>query len=366
MSREVITARAHGIDVSHHQDTYVYAKTWGQVDFAIAKIGQGYNSPYQIKYDETHTNFTDFNKIWLGGVDQVKRRGVYFYQMSGYSWQQQADLVLEAIEKLATKPQMLWLDLEKIGNTVDATMLADSKRILDYWKINAPSYLTKIGLYDNKDICQYYLETIGVQQYGQQWLDEMYAYPQWFAQYWNVPDPNKEPALSPKLKRWDIWQYTQYGDSNEYRDGTLWRHYGSPDLNVFNGTPAEMDVWLGIEGDEPPPDPPPIIIPPQESTMQVTAKVKVNIRADHSTASADVGDFAAGQVADVLELYPASVPANTEQWARIAGGWVAVYYGAQLCTLSGTLTPPPASDPVTIDINGAVAQVKLNGAIVYP
>jgi len=92
--------------------------------------------------------------------------------------------------------------------------------------------------------------------------------------------------------------------------------------------------------------------------MQVTAKVKINIRADHSTASADVGDFQAGQVAEVLELYPVSVPANTEQWARIAQGWVAVYYGTQLCTLSGTLTPPPAADPVTVE-------VKVNGAVVY-
>ena len=212
--REHITDRAHGIDVSHWQDTYVYAKTWGQVDFAIAKLGEGYNSPYS---STVLGDWTDFNKIWIGGCDQVAIRGVYFYQRSGYSWERQADTLLEAVEKLDTKPHMIWCDIEKGNNTIDKTMLADSLRIMDHWKANSP-YL--IGSYANKDIWQAYIYEIGLRYYGQEWVDRFVAYPKFYAQYWNVPDPNKEPSLAACLNgQWNIWQYTDKGDSDEDSEG---------------------------------------------------------------------------------------------------------------------------------------------------
>ncbi len=236
MEREKITTRAHGIDVSHHQEEYIYDKTWGQVDFAIVKIGMGYNTPYG--------GWDNFNRLWDRGVAQLPIRGIYFYQKSGYSWKKQADLVLEAMQRLSPSPHMLWLDIEKIGNIVDKTMLADSLRILDYWSGGLPEYYT-IGDYTNKDVLNI-VQTLGLKNYGQEWLNRFYAYPLWYAQYWWKYSPNKQPAMPPFHSSWKLWQYTDRGDSKKLVDGTYWRHYGSPDLNVFNGPIEDMKKWLKI------------------------------------------------------------------------------------------------------------------------
>ena len=295
--REHITDRAHGIDVSHWQDKYIYAKTWGQVDFAIAKLGEGYNTPYS---STSLGDWTDFNAIWDEGCAKVGIRGVYFYQRSGYSWERQATGILESINKMSVKPHMIWCDIEKGNNIIDKTMLADSLRIMDYWKANSP-YL--VGSYANKDIWQAYIYDIGLRYYGQAWVDRFVAYPKFYAQYWDVPSPDKQPSLAACLNgKWDIWQYTDKGDSDEFRDGTLWRRYGSPDLDVFNGTVAEMREWLGIT-DEPPVEPPPPEIPPTGENMNYKITVNAdaagepNIReTGGATLGKDIGNFHKGQV----------------------------------------------------------------------
>ena len=258
MTRETITDRAHGIDVSHHQEEFVSWKTWGQIDFAIAKVGQGYNTPYSkgILGDPT-----DFYRLWNDGVSQVDIRGLYLYQIGGYSWITQAEKVLNFAYKLNIKPHMLWCDLEKIGNTIDATMLADTLRILDHWRDEG---IYTVGLYTNKDVLQNYIQPIGLKHFGQEWLDRLYAYPLWYAQYWWQPSPNKQPATPYFHSNWNIWQYTDRGDSFEMRDGVRMRHYGSPDLNVYNGSVEEMIAWLKIGK---------VLLPPVLTRPKVTIKV---------------------------------------------------------------------------------------------
>ena len=369
--RETVTAKAHGIDVSHWQGEYIRAKTWGQVDFAIAKIGEGYNSPYS---EHSLGDFTDFNKIWVGGVDQAEIRGVYFYQRSGYSWQQQADNVLAAIDKLTTKPHMLWLDIEKGNNVIDKTMLADSLRIMDYWKANCP-YL--VGSYANKDIWQAYIHDIGLKAYGQEWFDRFLAYPKFYAQYWNEYSPDKAPSLPSFMPTYDIYQYTQYGDSFGYVDGSLWRRYGSPDLDVFNGTMSDMRVWLGLTT-EPPVEPPPVDPPPPPQEIDMTYQFVVanpdssvlNLRATTSAAPPDAGDAPNGSI-----CYSDAAPIDTGdgfKWLKVTSGtglilaagyslplYVATYFnGKSRGTLTENAAPPPDGDPVTVE-------VKVNGAVVY-
>ena len=92
MEREHITDRAHGLDISHWQTEFVYNRTWGQIDFAIAKIGEGYNVPWNSSGNGT---FDQFNRLWIGGCDQVPIRGVYHYHRTGYSWELQAIKVLK-------------------------------------------------------------------------------------------------------------------------------------------------------------------------------------------------------------------------------------------------------------------------------
>jgi len=251
MEREHITERAHGIDVSHHQESFIFAKTTGQIDFAIAKFSQGYNIPYS---NGSLHDWTDFRRIWDQGVALVPIRGLYHYQMGGYySWERQANEVLEQMLKLEPKPHMLFLDVEKIGNVVDKTFLADSLRMLLFWEANAPAGV-KVGGYWNKDIAENYIMHIGLAEYGPEFVDQFRRLGDWYAQYWLFYGPDKQPGLSKLSPNWKIWQYTDRGDSFVYVNGEQWRHYGSPDLNVFNGSVADMRAWLGL--DAPAPQPP--------------------------------------------------------------------------------------------------------------
>lgn len=72
-----------------------------------------------------------------------------------------------------------------------------------------------------------------------------------------------------------------------------------------------------------------------------------NIRADHSTASPDIGDFLNGHVAEGDVLWENAD--KTQKWLNILTvdgapkvGWVAVIYNGQtLCTLTENAPPPP-------------------------
>lgn len=257
--REVITQRAHGIDISMYQlfrgatkeqdRGFDLERTWGQIDFGIVKIGEGYNTPYKTLQGSKDGD-RDFRLLW-DGVSKLPIRGVYFYQRSGFSWKQQAENVLQYLDTLEVKPHMVWLDLEKINNVIDKTMIADAKNIMDYWKANI-SY-AKVGLYANPDVINNYVIPLGTRNYGKAYVDAIMSYPQWLAQYWFIKSPDKQPSSYKGYPNWDLWQYSDKGDSFGTGDKKSWRHYGSPDLNVYNGTVAEMKEWLGIkEGTETP------------------------------------------------------------------------------------------------------------------
>jgi len=283
VEREVITKRAHGIDISMHQifrgatkaqdRGYRPETTWGQTDWAIAKVGEGFNTPYKTLQGGNDGD-RDFRLLW-DGVSQIPIRGVYFYQRSGYSWQRQADLVLEYLRTLNVQPHMLWLDLEKINNTINKEMLADAGRILDYWKAN--SKMT-VGLYANPDVVNNYLVPLGTKYYGKAWVDGVMSYPQWLAQYYLFQrSPDKQPLTYKNYPLWRIWQYTDNGDSY---DANRNRHYGSPDLNVYNGTVEEMKAWLGITNDVVIPDPPVEIdtITIDQVTVKLTSGKEITLK----------------------------------------------------------------------------------------
>ena len=81
----------------------------------------------------------------------------------------------------------------------------------------------------------------------------------------------------------------------------------------------------------------------------VTGKDYINIRADHSVSSADLGDLKAGQVAKGSELW---VSGTTEKWLKITevngtpkSGWIAIVSGGfAYCVL--TEIQPPSSNPM--------------------
>jgi len=165
-------------------------------------------------------------------------------------------------------------------------------------------------------------------------------FPLWQADPDNTPDPIPVP-----FER-IIKQYSWKG--NPANHGV--NNGAACDENLFNGDEnlfAEMFGGTQI---------PPI----GENKMIVTANLKVNIRRDHYATSADDGDFLAGQSAEVLELWQTGTTkgADYEQWARIAAGWVAVWYKAlgtdgKLCELTGVLNPPVGLPVINVRLEAA-------------
>jgi len=94
----------------------------------------------------------------------------------------------------------------------------------------------------------------------------------------------------------------------------------------------------------------------------------VNIRGDHSTTSADIGDLLNGHYAEGDVLYETAD--KSQKWLNIASldgqpksGWCAVFYnGSTLCTLTeNTVTPPPpppAGHHIEVVIDGVVEWSK--------
>lgn len=210
-----------------------------------------------------------------------------------------------------------WVDIEKPQKTMTeaayyATPYAGAANLVDFiYLLELDGF--KPGAYSGPGA--YELVTRGAPKSTHNYIARL---PLWSAQYNNFIT---EPDLYGSFTTWEFWQKSE-----------------GPDINVYNGTDEEFVAKYG--GVVPP--------PPQENQMDVKADIKVNIRADHSTSSADVGDLNVGASAVVSELWETGVTKGTdyEQWARIPTGWVAVWYrgsgvGGKLCTLTGTLTPPP-------------------------
>lgn len=358
MVREHITDQAHGVDVSHHQGAYNPDLTWGQTDFVIAKLGEGYNSPYSAPYDITHQNFSQFLPLWEG-VAKIPIRGVYHYQRSDYSWEAQATNFLNAIAGLDVKPHMLWCDLEKINNVIDKTMIADTLNIMRFWKANSPY---TVGYYGNEDVLINYVQPMGLRYYGQAWLDEFFSYPCWFARYWIPTSFIKDPKVPAFVKDFRVLQYSEDGDSIEVRDGVTMRHYGGVDLNVYNGTVAEMRAWLGLPQETETPEEPPTIPPPTGGTSMYDITpldpIGSKIRSDHFTftTAPQIGSLPFGQHAGGEEIWETGSKGQADygRWLKVnapVAGWIAEWYaGKQYATITGEPTnpPPPPTGEVAI------------------
>jgi GH25 family lysozyme M1 (1,4-beta-N-acetylmuramidase) len=213
----------------------------GQVDFAFIKSSEGsWIDP-------------DFRQVWNELAAPASIRGLYHYQRSSVSWQQQADNVLSITP---ADCQIVALDIEKTNNVLDKTFFADASRMIAYWKAAGK----KVIYYVNQDVYMNYLLPIMQANYP---TDLFYLNtPAWYAQYafWK---PNRDPNNQPKLPNgmtaaWRFWQYNDAGDTYPY--GV----FGSPDLDVFNGTLADLSAFVGA------PTPPPPAPGPTSSQWTIT------------------------------------------------------------------------------------------------
>lgn len=263
--------RAIGPDLSHWKDYYDPEGAPNQADFAITKATEG-------------TTYVDpaLDPIW-NGVKKLPIRGLFHYQRSGMSWKAQADHFLHYAARYDA--HILALDVEKINNTTDARFFQDSFRMIKYLQEQAaPIKTIKVMLYTNKDIFQNYLFPVWKRDFGREGEELALTVPFWYAQYWTLWSPDKEPSMPTQRSTWDIWQITARADPAEWGAGSL-----SLDLNVYNGSAVTMRAWLGIDEAQPEPEPEPQPVPtpppsypdepePEPETWRATVISGVRVR----------------------------------------------------------------------------------------
>jgi GH25 family lysozyme M1 (1,4-beta-N-acetylmuramidase) len=228
--------RAHGVDISHWDVSFDPEKATGLIDFAIQKASEG--------------TFRDskFVEIWAG-VQKVPIRGAYHYLRSGSNWQTQADFFISVVK--GNDYHFYALDFEDMGNTMGASFADMAHQWIEYATAKTGK---RVFLYTNPSHYDADLFPYG---------DWMKDYPLWLAHYWNNPKPDMDPGMPKKRKPgdWTIYQY-----ASEINFAGHAKEYGTPvnsiDLNVFNGTVADMRAWLKLGAPPPPPPPPPPLIPP--------------------------------------------------------------------------------------------------------
>jgi len=219
--------RAHGVDISHWDVSFDPEKATGQIDFAIQKASEG--------------TFRDskFAEIWAG-VQKVPIRGAYHYLRSGINWQTQADFFISVVK--GNEYHFYALDFEGKGNTMGASFADMAHQWIEYATAKTGK---RVFLYSNPSHYDADLFPYG---------DWMKDYPLWLAQYWNNPKPDMDPGMPKKRKPGD-WTIYQYASEINFPGHA--KEYGTPvnsiDLNVFNGTVADMRAWLKLGAPPPPP-----------------------------------------------------------------------------------------------------------------
>lgn len=222
------TQRAHGVDVSKYDKFFRPETATGQLDFAIQRIGYG------IFMDEAFD-------ILAEGVMRVPIRGGYHYLSSGVSWQAQADVFLKNVEGFDY--HFFVCDFEGYYNKLSLVFAYEAYRWIQYIANHTKK---KVLLYTNPSHYDEYIAP-SAKEFKINWD----AVDLWLGQYWFTPDPNKQPGLPKSRKSWNLWQYTSNGDGTKYGMARS----AACDLNVFNGSVADMRAWLGL-GNSPVPPPP--------------------------------------------------------------------------------------------------------------
>lgn len=205
--------RAKGADISKYQVTF---EPQGNLDFIIQRVSYG------LRADEKF-------KELLPGVKQIERRGAYHYFYTHIDPIEQANFFFAQQGNQGFK--FLVVDYEATGNTLD-----------EQGEINLGIFHEELYFLTSKPILLYtspYVYRDKIIAYNEDWE----LVPLWMAHY-NGQDI-ETGAPETWGDDWLFWQHTSKGNGAEYGVGS--EHI---DLNVFNGTVAEMDEWLGEEPEE--------------------------------------------------------------------------------------------------------------------
>lgn len=290
-----ILSRAHGIDISEWEGSYTRASNPPRpVDFAIARTG--YGAVPDSKFP-----------AMAPAVLEASVTGVFHYWSSAVGWKQQCDLMLKLADG---KFDIVAPDFEKSYN--GQSLVNQVLPALEYCVKYSGK---KVVLYTNPDMWSSWLWPI---------QSELMKYELWIAHYWFRPNPEGVanyytiPGAANMRKDWRIWQYDsqgQGGRGQEYGVGAK-----GLDLNVYNGSPAEMVAWAK---NTTPPVPQPVPLYPKYTVTPAL----INVRKEASSFSEKLGTLPGG-----TPLYIDTVNQSSNLFYRYshfqptagypAGGWV--------------------------------------------
>ena len=206
--------RAKGIDISKYQGAFTFQNN---IDFIIIKATEGWG------YDERFSQN-------LNEVKKVPRRGAYHYYRTA------TDPIVQAENFLSYTAgegfHFLCVDYEGTNNTLDRAGADNLLLCLAYLRDNQE---LPVVLYTSQYI---YRDNLRV------WSAEFDTFPLWIARYgFGDPEFSNPTGQEGQIveRDWDLWQFTSKADGAEYGVQSEF-----VDMNVYNGTCAEMDEWLGI------------------------------------------------------------------------------------------------------------------------
>ena len=237
-------SRAIGFDISKWQREWKESQSEVKHDFGWIKASDGESADprFEQHYEQ---------------LLEVPRRGAFHYLRSDLPWESQLNCFLNLIHDKSF--HMVKLDFEGIGNVLSWQFGRDAQR----WTNHCESEFKGLTLlYTNVKYYHYLVNQ------GFRWMNNfdlvLARYP--FDRCW---DPSLEkiqepdfwhPALPATRKEWTFWQFSADGNKQGPRHGVTrqpWHIYNllypDIDLQVFDGTPEDLDDYLEIG--EGPPDP---------------------------------------------------------------------------------------------------------------
>lgn len=239
-------SRAIGFDISKWQREWKESQSEVKHDFGWIKASDGESADprFEQHYEQ---------------LLEVPRRGAFHYLRSDLPWESQLNCFLNLIHDKSF--HMVKLDFEGIGNVLSWQFGRDAQR----WTNHCESEFKGLTLlYTNVKYYHYLVNQ------GFRWMNNFdlvlarYPFDRWDPSLEKIQEPDIwHPALPATRKEWAFWQFSADGNKQGPRHGVTrqpWHIYNaiypSIDLQVFDGTPLELDAYLGI-GVEPP-DPPPV------------------------------------------------------------------------------------------------------------
>jgi hypothetical protein len=277
--------RAQGCDISKWQNIFKRAeKPPRPLDFVIQRLSYG------LTQDERYTQF-------LPVVQSFPVYGAYHYYSSNIPWQTQAEFF---IDRLRGHQFFAW-DVEKMYNYPSTAWLDGIEQAMDYIIEQ-----TKIPgmIYTGPDVWDTWLVPVRAR---------LVRFELWQAQYWFTRALTQPGMAKTQREDWRFWQYddrAMWGRGYEFGFGSK-----GGDLDVFNGTVAQLQAWANSTPLPPPP-------PPATGGYRVTAgTLKVFVGPDSNLKQ--LPGMVRGQYVTVNQI----VTNLGEQWAHLAtGGWCRFAY----------------------------------------